>query len=344
MTLLATVRDIAGIVDGEIEGPEDLRILGFGMLDEATEGDLTFVGDGKHARNWAASNATAALVSHNLDLGEWSQATRAVIRVKNADHAMIVVLEELATSPELPTPGVDKNAVVHPSSQIGENVHIGPFAVIEADCKIGDGTIISSGVKLQQGVTIGKGCQLFSGVVIYHRCVLGDRVILHAHSVIGADGFGYRPSPDGTSLLKIPHIGNVVLGDDVEIGANSCIDRGKLGSTTIGAGTKIDNLCQIGHNCRIGRHCILSGLVGVGGSTRIGDGAMIGGSAGIADHLVLGNGIKLAAGSGLMRDIPDGEIWGGIPARDARSAWREHLSLRDLPSLSRRIKKMIDND
>ena len=344
MPLLATVRDIAGIVDGEIEGPDHLQIMGFGMLDEASSGDLTFVGDQKHANIWASSIASAALVNHGLDLGEWSNSTRAVIRVQDADHAMIAVLNELSSESNRPVAGIHPTAVVHADATIGSNVHIGPFAVIDAQCEIGDDSIIDSGVRLQHGVKVGRKCRLYSGVAIYSECELGDRIILHAHVVIGADGFGYRPSPDGSSLIKIPHVGKVVLGDDVEIGANTCIDRGKFGATSIGAGTKIDNLCQIGHNCRIGRCCILSGQVGVGGSTIIGDGAMIGGSAGIADHLVLGNGIKLAAGAGLMKNIPDGEIWGGIPARDARAAWREHLSLRELPNLARRIKKMMQDN
>lgn len=341
MPLLSTVSAIAELVDGKIEGPKDLQIQGFSMLNQAVEGDLTFVGDAKHARNWPESEATAALANEDLDLGDWAKTTRAVIRVHNADHAMIVVLEELSKSQNVPASGIDSHALVDPSAKIGKNVHIGPFSVIDADCEIGEGTIIDSGVRLQPGVKIGEHCRLYSGTVVYAESKLGNRVILHANAVIGADGFGYRPSQDGSTLVKIPHIGNTILADDVEIGANTCIDRGKLGSTYIGAQTKIDNLCQIGHNCQIGRGCILSGHVGVGGSTQIGDGSMIGGGAGIADHLVLGVGIKLAAGAGLMRDIPDGEIWGGTPARDARSAWREHVSLRDLPAITRKFKKMF---
>ena len=344
MPPLATVRDIAGIVEGEIEGPEDLQISGFGMLDEAKTGDLTFIGDVKHAKEWSSSIASAALVNRDLNLGDWSNPTKAVIRVQDADYAMIAILNEYVPDQHAHPPGIHPTAIVDPGATIGKNVYVGPYTVIDDGCIIGDESMIDSGVRLQHGVKIGRKCKIFSGVVIYHSCVLGDRVSLHAHVTIGADGFGYRPSPDGASLVKIPHIGNVVIEDDVEIGANSCIDRGKLGATSIGAGSKIDNLCQIGHNCRLGRCCILSGQVGVGGSTRIGDGAMIGGSAGIADHLVLGKGSKLAAGAGLMKDIPDGEIWGGIPAREARAAWREHLALRDLPNLARRVKQLMQKD
>ena len=341
MILSATIREIAGIVQGEIEGAEDLSVAGFVMLHEAGEGDLTFVGTGKHAKNWATSAATAALVSRDLDLGDWARDNRAVIRVDNADHALIDVLTRFSSDKSMPESGVHPSAMVSDAAELGSGVRVGPFAVISSGCRIGDNTVIESGVRIHENVRIGGDCHLHAGVVIREECELGDRVILHANVVIGADGFGYQPARDGSGLVKIPHLGNAVLGDDVEIGANSCVDRGKLGSTSIGNGTKIDNLCQVGHNCRIGAHCAISGLSGLGGSTTVGDGTLIGGGCGIADHLTIGRGVRLAARSGLMNDIPDGETWGGMPAKEIREAMKEILMIQRLPTLSRKIRSLL---
>jgi UDP-3-O-[3-hydroxymyristoyl] glucosamine N-acyltransferase len=171
---------------------------------------------------------------------------------------------------------------------------------------------------------------------------VGNRVILASGVAIGTDGFGYRPSPDGRGIAKIPHIGTVVIEDDVEIGANSCVDRGKFGATRIGAGTKIDNVCQIGHNVEIGRCVVISGLTGVAGSTKIGYGSRIGGGCGIADLLTIGRGVSLAARSGVMSDIPDGSTWGGFPAQDIRMALREIALIRKLPEWHRQLKHFLE--
>ena len=342
MNISATVNEIAGIVDGDIEGSDHIAIEGFAMISLAGKGDLTFIGDSRHAKKWSTSNATAALVNRDLQLGEWDQTTKAVIRVANADHAMITVLHRYAEPLELPEIGVHETAVVHPSAVIGKDVRIGPCVVINANCVIGDGTSIESGTRLYRGVELGSHCRLNTGVVIYDHCQIKDRVALHANVVIGADGFGYRPCPEGNGLLKIPHIGNVVIESDVEVGANTCIDRGKFGATHIGQGTKIDNLCQIGHNCIIGRSCAISGHSGIAGSTTIGDGTFIGGGAGIADHMTVGSGVRIGAGSGVMNNIPDGETWAGFPAKESRKAMKEQLALRNLPEWSRRIKKLLD--
>ena len=342
MKISAIVKDVAGIVDGEIEGCDHLTIEGFAMMHLAGEGDLTFIGDSRHAKKWSTSNATVALANRNLDLGEWDHTSKAVIRIDNADHAMIMVLHHYAEPLELPEIGVHETAVIHPSVVLGKDVRIGPCVVIDANCSIGDDTSIESGTRLYRGVTLGKSCRLNTGVVIYDHCQIKDRVSLHANVVIGADGFGYRPCPEGNGLLKIPHIGNVVIESDVEVGANSCIDRGKFGATSIGQGTKIDNLCQIGHNCSIGRSCAISGHTGIAGSTTVGDGTLIGGGAGIADHMTIGSGVRIGAGSGVMNDIPDGETWAGFPAKESRKAMKEQLALRNLPEWSRRIKKLLD--
>jgi UDP-3-O-[3-hydroxymyristoyl] glucosamine N-acyltransferase len=191
---------------------------------------------------------------------------------------------------------------------------------------------------------IGPGCVLFPGVVVYHHCELGSGVIVNANTVIGADGFGYRPAPDGSGLVKIPQIGTVKIGNDVEIGAGACIDRGKFSATVIGDGTKIDNLCHIAHNCRIGKGCVLAAQVGLSGSVVVGDGVAIGGQVGVADHFTVGDGAQLAAQAGVISDVPAGATWFGTPAHDLRATLREAVALRRLPDLIKTLKKTSTQD
>ena len=285
----ATAQDLATLVDGDLEGRGDVEITGVETLLDSSTGDLTFIGDAKHARQWLDARASVALANRDLDLGSWDDQTRAVVRVEDADQAMIVVLEaiegstrELADRPE---PGIHPTAVIDDTVELGEDVAIGAGVVVGPRVGIGSGTVLDAGVRLYADSRIGRNVHLHAHVVIRERCRVGDGVILHAGVVIGSDGFGYRPAPDGSGLRKIPHLGHVEIGQDVEIGANTCIDRGKFGATVIGDGCKIDNLCQIGHNCRLGRCVVISGLTGVAGSTSIGDGTLIGGGCGLADHL-----------------------------------------------------------
>ncbi|MDB4775743.1 UDP-3-O-(3-hydroxymyristoyl)glucosamine N-acyltransferase [bacterium] len=341
-----TADGIALLVEGEVEGDGDAIASGIEAIDHAGEGDLTFIGDARHARFWATSSASIAMATRGIDLGDWAADGRAVIRVKDADQAMIQVLElvEAAAADivERPVAGIDPDARVDPTATIDDDVAIGPFAVIGARCKIGSGSVVESGVRIYADATIGSGVHLHAGVVIRERCVIGDRCILHGGVVIGSDGFGYRPDPSGKGLRKVPHLGHVDIGADVEIGANSCIDRGKFGPTIIGAGSKIDNLCQIGHNVKIGRCVLISGLTGIAGSTSVGDGTLIGGGVGLSDHLRIGAGCQIAGRSGVMNDIPDGETWAGMPAKEARIAMKEQAVIRRLPEWSKRLKELLD--
>lgn len=341
---LGVANDFAALVGGTLEGCGTTTITGVQMLEDAEPGDLTFVGDARYAKRWVDSEATVALVNRDLDLGDWDQAKRAVVRVDDADHAMITVLEyleDLDRGPDTDEAGISSSAIVAPDAVVGEAVSIGPNAVVEAGCSIGSRARIGANVVLESGVHIDEDAVVHTQVVVRRDCRIGARTILHSGVVVGSDGFGYRPALDGNGIRKIPHRGNVVLGSDVEIGANTCIDRGKFGSTTIGDGTKIDNLCQIGHNVRLGRMVMISGLSGIAGTTTVGDGTLIGGGCGLADHLKVGRGCQIAGRSAVMNDIPDGEIWGGFPAKEIRQALKEQAVLRKLPEWSKRLKKLM---
>jgi UDP-3-O-[3-hydroxymyristoyl] glucosamine N-acyltransferase len=340
-----TLAELAQLVGATVEAPAgfDLSatVEGLDVVDRAGPAQLTFVGNGKYARLLDESRALAAVVSADIELSDAAR-SRAILRVKSADHAMIAILERFAARELLPEPGVHPTAVVHPTARLGAGVRIGPFVSIAPGASIGDRTALLDGVRVYEASTIGADCVLHANVVIRERCTVGNRVILASGVAIGTDGFGYRPSADGRGIAKIPHIGSVVIEDDVEIGANSCVDRGKFGATRVGAGTKIDNVCQVGHNVEIGRCVVISGLTGIAGSTRIGDGCRIGGGCGIADHLVIGRGVSLAARSGVMSDIPDGATWGGFPAQDLRHALREVALVRKLPEWHRQLKHLLD--
>ena len=347
-----TVGALADLVGASVELPATatavdltairaLVVTGLDTVDRARAGDLTFVGNGKFAKLVPTTKALAVVVSADVELPA-EGAPCPVLRVKSADHAMMVILDRFAPTENLPPVGIDPTARVHPEARIDPSARIGAGVVVARGASIGADTTLFPGVSIYEYATIGAHCVLHANVVIRERCVVGNRVILASGVAIGTDGFGYRPSADGRGIAKIPHIGNVVVEDDVEIGANTCVDRGKFGATRVGAGTKIDNLCQIGHNVEIGRCVVMSGLTGVAGSTRIGDGCRIGGGCGIADHLVIGRGVNLAARSGLMTDIPDGETWGGFPAQELRSALREVALIRKLPEWHRQLKHLLE--
>jgi len=336
---------IAALVGARIEAPAgfDLStpIEGLETVDRAGERDLTFVGNARFARMLSESRACAAIVDESIELPEEARA-RAILRVASADNAMIEVLRLFALRENLPPMGIDRTARVDPTAIIGEGVRIGAFVTVGRGAVVGPRTALFDGARLYEDAIVGADCVLHSGVVVRERCRIGDRAILASGVVIGTDGFGYRPAPDGRGIVKIPHIGFVDIGDDVEIGANTCVDRGKFGATRIGAGTKIDNLCQVGHNVEIGRSVVISGLTGIAGSTRVGDGVQIGGGAGIADHLVIGRGARVAARSAVMTDVPDGATWGGAPAQELRATLREYAVIRKLPEWHRKLSHLID--
>ncbi|MDP7005721.1 MAG: UDP-3-O-(3-hydroxymyristoyl)glucosamine N-acyltransferase [Phycisphaerales bacterium] len=330
---LHTAGSIAEHIGAVLDGPSDLVCTGCSSISEASEGDVTFMVSAKYAFQWENSNALVGIVPNNIKVDNHDSTKRALLHVENADIAMAMVLSLFKEDDDIPNVGVHPSATISPTAQIGQDIRIGPNVVIADDVVIGDRVSIACNVSIGRGCRIGEETYLHSGVVIEYGCSVGERCILNGNVVIGTDGFGYCPSADMTRLEKIPHIGNVEIGDDVEIGSNTCIDRGKFSATIIGNGTKIDNLVQIGHNCIIGKNCVISATSAISGSVKIGNWVQIAGNVGITPHCVIGDGAKIGAKSGVMHDIPAGEEWLGIPALPVRDALRQWASTRKLPGI-----------
>ncbi|MEX2215362.1 MAG: UDP-3-O-(3-hydroxymyristoyl)glucosamine N-acyltransferase [Phycisphaeraceae bacterium] len=340
-----TVQQICDLLKGQLTGPGELVITGLCGIDQAAAGHLTLIGTGKFVKRWTTSKATAAIVSQEVGPDLRPGEGRAFIRVPDAELAMVTVLKMFA--PPLPQAGmsdaVHPTAIVDPTAQVGKDVRIGARCIVGPRAIVGDRTTLYPNVMINDDVKIGSDCIIWHNVVIRERCTVGRFCQIHPGAVIGADGFGYRPAPDGRGLVKVPQIGTVEIGDDVEIGANTCIDRGKFGATVIGSGTKIDNLAQVGHNVNIGRCVIVVAQVGLAGSVTIGDGAMIGGQVGITDHVNVPAGTRIGAQSGVFADPAPGGQYMGCPAREARQFFRIHSLLGKLPELVKSLKAKDDS-
>jgi UDP-3-O-[3-hydroxymyristoyl] glucosamine N-acyltransferase len=336
-----TTADLAKHVSGELRGCPDLTISGVNAVGEASAQEITFIGDEEHARRWGETRAGAAVITAGLEPAGHDPQSRALIVVPNAALAMVELLSLFAPAASRPDPGTHPSAVVHAGATLGRDVRIGPHVSIDDQATIGDRVELHSGARIGAGTVIGDDSVLHPNAVVRERCRVGCRVILHANVSIGADGFGFEPAPDGSGQIKVPHIGTVVLEDDVEIGAGACVDRGKFGATVIGADTKIDNLVQIAHNCRIGRRCVIAGLTGIGGSVTIGDGVRIAGAVGVADHVSIGQGATIGARSGVMRDVPPGETQIGTPAYEVGETLRQVAALRKLPDWMRKASRIF---
>ncbi len=323
-----TVNEISRILKGELVGETNQRIDGPEELERAKINHITFIGSRKYVRLWDDSKACAAIVDEKLDIEPGKN--RALIRVKNADLAMAKLLEVFDPGPPEFDVGIHPAAIVHESANIGNGCKIGAGCYVGKNVALSDGVILYPNVTIMDETTIGPGTIVWSGTVIRERCEIGAYCIFHNNVSIGADGFGYRPAEDGRGLVKIPQIGNVVIGNGVEIGANSCVDRGKFSSTILGDGCKIDNLVQIAHNCILGRSCIMAGNSGLAGSVTLGDGVIIGGSASIKDHTTIHSGAVVGAGSGVMNDVPAGKTVLGYPAADARDMLKQWVAIRKL--------------
>ena len=323
-----TIREVAAKLQGVLIGDTANAITGPEQIEAASEGHITFIGNKKYSKLWETSKASAVIINEDIEIEPGDN--RAIIKVKSADIAMAEVLEMFA--PDAPVFDVDihPTAVIHDTAKIGTGCKIGAGTYIGKDVVIGNNTIVYPNVTIMDDTRIGTNNSIWPGVVIRERSIIGSYCIIHANVSIGADGFGFRPSPDGKGLIKITHIGNVVIGNGVEIGANTCIDRGKFGSTIIGDGCKLDNLVQIGHNSKMGRCCLMAGSSGLAGSVTLGDGVIVGGGVCISDHVNVGSGVLVGGMSGVIQDVPAGKKVLGYPAVEARDALKQWAVLRKL--------------
>ncbi|MCG8455646.1 MAG: UDP-3-O-(3-hydroxymyristoyl)glucosamine N-acyltransferase [Holophagales bacterium] len=336
-----TLGELAERIGAVVEGDAGLEVHGIRPLDAAGPGDLSFLHTAAYLGRAADSDAAALIVPEAL-AAEAAKLERPLVVAGevfggNSQLALARALAVLYPDPG-PGPGIHPTAVVAPDALVDPTAHLGAYVVVGEGSRIGTGCWIEAHTVIGRRCTLGTEVRLHPGVVLYDDTVLGDRVEVHSGAVLGADGFGYATAL--SAHHKIPQVGRVVLGDDVEVGANSAIDRALLEATRIGSGTKIDNLVQVGHNVETGQGCILCGQVGIAGSARLGDFVVLGGQAGVIDHLKLGNGVQAAAKSAAFADIEAGTQVGGVPAVDLRTYRRQVASLQRLPELGRRLRRL----
>ncbi len=334
----ATIKQLAELVQGKVHGEGELVVSAARPLGEAGAGEITFVENEKHLPQLHASQASAAVVSETLPLNG-----KTVIQVADPLLAFVSIVQHFHGRPAPAPHGIDPRAYVHPSVKVGAEPSILPFACVGQGTVLGDRCRIHAGVVIGRDCVIGNDVTIYPNAVLYDDTVVGDRAVIHANSVLGADGFGYRFH--GGKHVKVPQLGRVEIGADVEIGACSTIDRGTFGATIIGAGTKIDNLVMVGHNCQVGKHNIFVSQVGMAGSCSTGDYVVMAGQVGIADHVSIGAGAVIGAKAGVMKDVPAGQRTLGTPATPEREQKRIVLNLGKLPQMRkdlRRIKQHLN--
>ncbi len=327
--------ELAARIGARLVG-DDAVVSSIAPIESAGPGQVTFLANPKYAR-FARDSGASGIIARDTVEG----ARAAFLIAENPYYAFACAVEAFHP-PGRPAPGVSQNASIHPTARLGRDVTVGPFAVVGEDASVGDRTVLLAGVVVGKGATVGDDCRLYPHVTLYDGVRVGSRVILHAGCVIGSDGFGFAPGPGG--YRKIPQVGTVEIGDDVEIGANTTIDRAALGVTRIGPGTKLDNLVQVGHNVEIGRDTVIAAQAGISGSCRVGSRVMIGGQAGLAGHLEIEDGIMLGAKCGVPGTLRASEarVWSGIPAMPHPTWLRMSTLLPKLPDLARRLKRLED--
>ena len=330
-----TAQQIAELIKGRVEGDKDAKVSSFAKIEEGHEGAISFLSNKKYLHYIYETKSSVVLVDESLALEKNVNCT--LIRVKSAYEAVAQLLQ-LYESMKPRKRGISDLVFIDPTATIGKDCYIGPFAYVGPKCVIGDNSIIHPHAALGDNVIVGKNTEIHSNAVIYHDCKVGNRCILHAGCVIGADGFGFAPSENGYD--KIPQIGIVTIEDDVEIGANTCVDRSTMGSTFIRNGVKLDNLVQIAHNTDIGANTVMSSQVGVAGSTKVGEWCMFGGQVGISGHITIGNKVMLGAQSGVPGSIKDGQQLIGTPPMEMRSYFKSQAIFRRLPEMYNEINKL----
>ena len=334
-----TAGAIARLVNGTVQGDAEATVHAIAPLDRALGHELSFLANRRYAAAMAASRAGVVLVSP--ELSDITSPAAARVTVEKPHDALLSLIPHLYRTAGLPRlAGIHQTAQIGHGAVLGRDVSLGANVVVGAGARLGDRVVVEANAVVGEQVVIGDDCVLWPGVVLYRGTELGRRVLLHAGVRVGSDGYGYV-FRDGRHD-KIPHVGRCHVGDDVEIGANTTVDRGSIDDTVIGAGTKIDNLVHIGHNVRIGRACLIMAQVGIAGSARIGDGCVIAGQAGLGGHITIGDGARIAGQAGVFGDVPAGETWSGYPARPHRESLRATAALLKLPEMMKRLAGLLD--
>ena len=331
-----TAEMIAGFLNGTIVGDKSAAVSTVSSIEGGKPGSLTYLTNPKYEQYIYSTKASIVLVDKSFEPKESVEAT--LIKVDNVGECVLSLLEMYnASRPR--KKGISKLASINEEAELGEECYVGDFTVIERGAKIGANCQIYPQCYIGDNVVIGEGTKIYPGVKIYEGSIIGRNCILHAGVVIGADGFGFAPREDGT-FAKIPQLGNVIIEDDVELGANTCIDRAKTDSTIIRRGVKLDNLIQIGHNVEVGHDTVMSAQVGIAGTTKVGSNCFIAGQVGIADHVTIGNRVQIGSKSGIDKNVPDGEIRFGYPALPGLQYHRSFAVFRQLPDLSAKVREL----
>jgi len=329
-----TLADIAKLTSAKIIGDENLFISGLAKIDEAKEGDLTFLYLSHYEKYFSSTKASAVFVKPSF---KKTREDITYLEVSDPNKAFFKIITDYF-SPTFPLEGIDKTAFVHPTAAIGENTALGKNVVVSAGCKIGKNVKIFHNTVLLDNVEIGDDSLLFQNVSIREECKLGKRVIVHSGTVIGSDGFGY--TMENGAYVKIPQIGNVILEDDVELGANVCVDRAAIGSTIIKQGAKLDNLVQIAHNVVVGEHTAISAQCGISGSTKIGKYCVFGGQVGSTGHIEITDKVMVGAQSGISKSVTKSGTYFGVPLKEIKDAFRQEGHIRNLDDYAKRIKEL----
>jgi len=324
---------IAELVQGDLDGDGSIRIHGVAKIEEAKEGELSFIANPKYARFIESTNASAIIVGK-----DFPGCARAVIRTQNPYFSFLKVLRLFHPPQQLLAAGIHPTAVIDDAAQIGASTRIGAHVFIGKNCTIGEKVTIHPGVVLGPDVEVGDNTIIYANVVVREAVRIGKNVIIHSGTVIGSDGFGF--AREGQQYHKIPQVGTVIIEDDVEIGANCAIDRATLGATILRKGVKLDNLIQIAHNVEVGENTVIAAQTGISGSTKLGKNNVIGGQVGFVGHIEVGDNVTIGAQSGVTKNIPAGSVYFGYPARPIMKAKREEAALRKLPALLKKIAEL----
>jgi UDP-3-O-[3-hydroxymyristoyl] glucosamine N-acyltransferase len=333
-----TVEQIALMLKGEIKGDKSLKISQLSKIEEGTDGCISFLSNPKYEQYIYTTRATAVIVDKSFEPKK--EYTSTLILVENAYAAFTVLLQEYQKILVQNKKGIEQPSFISESAKIGQNVYVGAFSYIGQNCTIGDNTKIYPNVSISDACTIGKNCTIYSGAIIYHNTIMGDGCTIHGNAVIGADGFGFAPQADGT-FATIPQLGNVVLENNVSVGANTTVDRATMGSTILHDGVKLDNLVQIAHNVEIGKNTVIAALTGISGSAKIGESCMIGGQVGMAGHITVANRTIVTAQSGITKSVKqEGRIMAGSPAQDSHDNLKSQVLYKNLPKIEQRLREV----